>query len=185
MPYKCIFEDTKECLPDIIECENIVEWNKYLKKLYDEIFRPNFIDSHPKFKGLDVIIRKEPLDGEWEHGFLHMTHEDVKHNKEDINDRIPDLRRSERISMVRKIIENYNCIDEMECEKIWYWEEFFSSNGRIRHFLLVPDERFIVILEKAKDVYFVITSFYIKKDWELEKRKRKYERYKKQKTPLE
>lgn len=45
-------------------------------------------------------------------------------------------------------------------------------------------ERFHIVLERARDVYFIITSFYIEKDWELNKRIKKYETYKKQKTPL-
>ena len=49
------------------------------------------------FKGWKVFIRKEPKDGEWEHGFTHMTHEDLLHSSENPNDRVPDLRRSERL----------------------------------------------------------------------------------------
>ena len=63
-----------------------------------------------------------------------MTHVDIQHNSTDPNNRIPDLRRSERLNWVKRIIENYECS--------------------------------------------------IEKDWELNKRIRKYENYKKQKTPL-
>ena len=178
----CTKDASKECLPDIIECQNLVEWNNYLNQLYSEVFKPQLIDDVPIFNGLKVLSRREPKDGEWEHGFTHMTHVDLKHNSNDPNDRIPDSRRSERLNWVKRIIENFECAKKSDCGKILYWEEMFR--GRVRSNLLFEEERFLIVLEKARDVYFLITSFYIEKDWELNKRIRKYETYKKQKTPL-
>ena len=40
---QCAKDPLKECLPEIIECKNLAEWNNYLNKLYDEIFRPQLI----------------------------------------------------------------------------------------------------------------------------------------------
>lgn len=172
----------KMCLPDIIPCQNLLDWNGYLENLYDTVFVPDFLNSCPKFKGLRVFIRKEPRDGRWEHGFTHMTHEDYRHTSRDPNDRVPDLRRTERLNWVRKIIERYPCAVENSCGEIWYWEEMFR--GRVRCNLLYASEKFLIVLEKAKDVYFIITSFYLDTDWAFEKRRRKYEKYKQQKTPL-
>lgn len=171
-----------ECLPEIIECESLIEWNSYLEKLYSSIFKPQFIDTKPVFMGWSVLSRKEPMDGEWEHGFTHMTHVDLLHTSNNPNDRIPDLRRSERLNWVKPMIENYECSVEKQCGKILYWEEMYR--GRVRCNLLFPSERFHIVLERARNVYFIITSFYIEKDWELNKRIKKYETYKKQKTPL-
>ena len=88
----------------------------------------------------------------------------------------------ERLNWVKRIIENYKCSIEKNCGKILYWEEMYR--GRVRCNLLFIDERFLIVLEQAKNVYFLITSFYIEKDWELNKRIKKYEAYQKQKTPL-
>ena len=179
---QCAKDPLKECLPEIIECKNLAEWNNYLNKLYDEIFKPQLIENIPVFKGWRVLSRRMPMDGKWEHGFTHMTHVDLKHNSDDPNDRIPDLRRSERLNWVKRIIENYKCSIEKNCGKILYWEEMYR--GRVRCNLLFIDECFLIVLEQAKNVYFLITSFYIEKDWELNKRIKKYEAYQKQKTPL-
>lgn len=179
---ECTKESDKNCLPDIIECENFAEWNSYLDKLYRDVFSRDFLESRPIFKGWRVLTRKEPMDGNWEHSFTHMTHEDLKHTL-DPNDRIPDPRRSERLVWVRRVIENYQCSLEKECGEILYWEEMYR--GRIRSYLLVKEERFLVVLEKARNVYFIITSFYLESDFALEKRMEKYNRYQKQKTPLE
>ena len=101
----CTKDTSKECLPDIIECENLVEWNMYLNKLYDEIFKPQFIDTTPTFKGWSVLSRREPKDENWEHGFTHMTHVDLLHSSDDPNERIPDFRRSERLNWVRPVMD--------------------------------------------------------------------------------
>ena len=111
-----------------------------------------------------------------------MTHVDLLHNSDDPNDRIPDLRRSERLNWVRRIIENYECSVEYNCGKILYWEEMYR--GQVRCNLLFYEERFLVVLEQRRNIYFLITSFYIERDWELNKRIKKFEIYEKQKTPL-
>ena len=178
----CTKDSSKVCIPNMIECENLAEWNNYLNKLYVEVFKPQFIETVPIFKGRDVISRREPMDGNWEHGFTHMTHVDLLHNSDDPNDRIPDLRRSERLNWVRRIIENYECSVEYNCGKILYWEEMYR--GQVRCNLLFYEERFLVVLEQRRNIYFLITSFYIERDWELNKRIKKFEIYEKQKTPL-
>lgn len=178
----CSIDGKISCLPDIIECENLTEWNNYLSQLYKEVFVPDFINTKPLFRGLPVFIRREPRDGIWEHSFTHMTHEDLLHHSSDPNDRIPDLRRSERVNWVRAIIEHDNCSSVKQCGEILYWEEMFR--GRVRSNLLFESERFLIVLEKAKKAYFLITSFYIDEDYALEKRRRKYQKYITQKTPL-
>lgn len=181
---QCTLGDDKECLPNMIECDNIVGWNDYLDKLYENVFKPDFLNSCPEFQGWEVWIRKEPMDGNREHDFIHMTHEDYFHNSKNPNDRIPDLRRSERLNWVRPIIEHFACAMEKKCGRILYWENYYR--GYVRCNLFLPEERFHVVLERRdKDkVYFIITSFYVNTDWELRKRMEKYKLYQKQKTPL-
>ena len=48
---QCTKDALKECLPEIIECENLVEWNSYLNKLYVEVFKPQLLENVPMFKG--------------------------------------------------------------------------------------------------------------------------------------
>jgi len=179
---QCVIDLEEVCLPDIIECNDLTQWNFYLEQLYQNVFVPDFIKTKPTFRGLPVVIRREPRDGEWEHGFTHMTHVDLLHNSSNQNDRIPDLRRSERVNWVRKIIEHDECFNKKRCGEILYWEEMYR--GRIRSNLLFESERFLVVLEKARNAYLLITSFYIEEDYSLERRKKKYIKYNQQKTPL-
>lgn len=178
----CTVEENKMCLPDIMECDNFSNINVYMDRLYDNVFKKDFISGHVTFNGMKVCIRREPMDGNREHGFIHMTHEDFSHNSGDLNDRVPDFRRSERLPWVKYIIENYDCAMRNRCGKILFWEEMYR--GYVRVHLLYEEERFLVVLEKRKYGYFIITSFYLDKEWEFEKRKRKYQQYMKQKTPL-
>ena len=104
-------------------------------------------------------------------------------NAIEVNDRQPDLRRCERISWNRKIIDNYNCSHNCKnCKKILYYEQMYKNNVRIH--LLFADVKFKVVLEKRKSYYLLITGFYIQYDRVMKKEMNKYKLYNKQKTPL-
>lgn len=175
----------KMCLPDIIECSSLASWSVYLEMLYNTVYRKYYIETRPIYNGKPVCQRRNPMDGKYEHGFIHSTHEDFYHNSGDKNDRIPDLRRSERIAWAKYIIENYKCSVSEGCNNILYWEEINSKNGRVRIHLLYESERFLVVIEDNKTCYYLITTFYLDKDYALEKRLKKYKKYQKQKTPLD
>lgn len=169
-------------LPEIIECKNFREWNEYLDILY-EIFKKDFIEDKIMYEGKYVNFRKAPMDGKYEHTFIHLTHKDEYHLSDNPNDRIPDPRRSERISWNKAIIEHYPCKENCEnCNKILYFEEQYKKN--IRAYFLFKDVRYLVIIEKREKYNLFITGYYIEYDNALKKYLKKYEQYKKQKTPL-
>lgn len=115
-----------------------------------------------------------------------MTHRNWGHRKTHANDRQPDFRRSERLTWVKYIINNFACSSIRNCNQLLYWEELFG--GYIRPHLMMYDDEygsaFLVVLEKRTNYYLIITSFYLEKSWEIKKRENKYNAYKKQKTPL-
>ncbi len=91
-------------------------------------FHKDFIASRPKYLGLDVACRRDPIYDGKEAGFWHCTSEGRAESQ-----RTPDLRRLERICWVRAIIENSN--DELvdvwlnkrrgdQRRIFWYEEEF-------------------------------------------------------------
>ena len=174
--YKC------KWLPDIKECNNFNEWNNYLKELYI-IFENDFITSIPSFEKKPVRHRKAPMDGNYEHAFIHLTHKNIKSVQTDPNDRVPDPRRAERLGWTRKIIEKFDCNEECkECNKIKYYEKYYKNN--IRSYFLFEDVRFLVIIEKRENYNLLITSYYIEYDYMLDKYIKEYEKFEKQKTPL-
>ncbi len=169
-------------LPEIIECKDFSKWNEYLEELY-KIFKKDFIENRVIFEGKNVYYRKAPMDGKYEHAFIHLTHKDEFHTSSNPNDRIPDPRRAERIGWNKQIIEHYPCKETCKnCDKILYFEEYYKKN--IKAYLLFKDVRFLVIIEKREKYNLLITGYYIEYDNALHKYLKKYEKYKKQKTPL-
>ncbi len=174
--------DNCKWLPKIVECKDYNKWNEYVDILYS-IFKKDFIYSKPIFEGKGVNFRKAPMDGKYEHTFIHLTHKDEFHKSSDPNDRIPDPRRAERIGWNRAIIENYKCNESCKnCEKILYFEEYYKKN--VRAYFLFKDVKFLVIIEKRQNYNLLITGYYIEYDNAMEKYIKKYEKYKMQKTPL-
>lgn len=174
--------DKCKWLPDIVECTDFSKWNEYLDSIY-EIFKKDFVDNRPIFEGKGVNFRKAPMDGKYEHTFIHLTHKDEYHNSSNPNDRLPDPRRAERIGWNKAIIENYKCSDICEnCDKVLYFEEYYKKN--IRVYLLFKDVKFLVIIEKRENYNLLITGYYIEYEHTMKKYIKKYEQYKKQKTPL-
>lgn len=169
-------------LPKIMECRDFSKWNEYLDNLY-EIFKKDFIENSPMFESKKVNFKKAPMDGKYEHTFIHLTHKDVYHNSNNPNDRIPDPRRAERIGWNRAIIDNYKCKEKCNnCDKVLYFEEYYKKNVRV--YLLFKDVKFLVILEKRENYNLLITGYYVEYEHTMRKYIKKYEQYKKQKTPL-
>lgn len=164
-------------LPALVLCENWANFNAYDEILY-KIFKQDFIDTQPLYEGKKVVIRKHPLVEGKEQTFFHITSKDYKENEE----RCPDPRRCERIKWIKKFIENNFCLDDCEeCEGIKVWEESYKKNQRI--YLLLEEEKYLVILERRETYCLLITAYYLDYTHSLEKVLKKYNAYIKQKAP--
>lgn len=119
-------------LPAYEYYEDYDSWQEYEDTLYS-IFKSDFIDSHPQFDGKRVNIRRHPIEYGKEEAFFHVTCQDYLKNGE----RVPDLRRCERIRWVRAFIENYKCNSALcdECDGVKVWKVPYKRNFRI-HMLL-------------------------------------------------
>lgn len=177
MGFKC------KWLPKIIELSDFDgNWNNYNDKLY-EIFLNDFINKKLEFKGKKVLTRKQPQIGKYEHGFIHLTTVANPESK-DINDRLPDLRRSERIGWNKQIIKNYLCNDsDCNCRKIYYYEQKYKNTVRIN--LVFVDARYKVVLEERFNYYLLITGYYIEYDYIIKKEIKRTTEYEKQKAPID
>ena len=145
------------------------DWSTFVESAYD-IFRRDFVDSQPLFRRLQVRCRRDPIeeDGK-EAGFWHCTSEGPNEP-----DRVPALRRCERIAWVRAIIENSiePGVDVWENERnkevrtvLWYREEFLvvlAARSRyrdgFRYFQLItaydsPEKHRKQNLRKERDEY--------------------------------
>ena len=120
-------------LPPLVLLEDFGgNFSKFLEAVYG-YFKQDFIDSHPTYRGKRLGIKKHPLVDNKPYTFYHMTHTgDIE------NERIPDLRRMERIRFPRPMIDNSqhpylkvweNIRDKRKRILIWHiW--LFSKTGR-------------------------------------------------------
>lgn len=119
--------------------------------LYQE-FVTGLKNEPPYLEGSPVWCFPEMEDGK-EKIFWHLTHRE----DEATTDRLPDLRRCERIRWVRWLIEN--CRDD----KVLFWD-YKESNGQIHTYLWLKEEKFVVILKKyPNNSRRLVTSYYVDK----------------------
>lgn len=175
-------------LPDIYPCNDLYKYGEYEKERY-ETFRKMFFIDKVKFEGLPVRVKISPKYLEYETSFIHLTCKTESKNPKDLNDREPDLRRVERLHWIKVIIEKYPCLEKcIGCEGVLLYKELFRGNeSRVRTKIFFPKEQYIIILEKRKDYYELITAFYIERGFEdrnIKKYYDKYNEYKRQGTPL-
>lgn len=160
-------------LPEIIELSEFGgNFTTYLEAVY-EIFKRDFVDSKPSFRGKKLGLKKFPIVEGKEYTFYHMTHEgDIE------NDRIPDLRRMERISWPRPMI------DESEHPYLKVWRNTRRGEGGIKSRILIlhESERYLVVLDERKDYILPWTAYLIRGETKFARYLKEYEAYKNAET---
>lgn len=143
-------------------------FHQYFQAVY-KIFESDFIRKHPSFQKKKVIVRKYPLVDGIHRTFYHITHEG-----KDENERIPDIRRMERIRFPKFVIDNNEHPD------ILIWK---NTRGRDeRTILFNENENYIVVLTDRGKSYLFITAYLVETDHRKRKLLKEYETYKKTKT---
>jgi hypothetical protein len=134
-------------LPSMV-CVN--PWtNETLDMLY-AIFKRDFKDSQPVYEGKAVWFFLN-MEGGKEAIFWHMTSREDK----DTGQRLPDLRRSERLPWVRPMIDNSNEPEILA----WDYEE---GDRTTRSYVWLKDHDFLVLMKKYKSgTRRLITSYFI------------------------
>lgn len=122
------------------------DWQPYEDVLY-KIFIDSVVKGELVFFGLPVGVRYfEPTKGK-HFTFWHLITEGKKESE-----RLPDLRRCERISWIAWIIKNYKTNPD-----ITFWE---SKRKKSTNFVLWYEKgEFAVVLSK-RSTYFILTTAY-------------------------
>ncbi|MGL6195307.1 MAG: hypothetical protein ACRC2T_10855 [Thermoguttaceae bacterium] len=150
--------------PLIIWDNNAATWNKYVEDVF-AIFYDDFIKTNPKFENCWVRCYTQPTFDCKEGGFWHCVTSDEDH-KNNERERLPDLRRCERIRWPRFIIENVKTSDV----QIDYWQNIRPSRtGHKKRHLLWLQEEYLIVLEEQprKDkpmVFYLITTYLTDKE---------------------
>ena len=139
------------------------DWGNYCDYIYD-IFHSHFIASKPIYCGREVKTRYYPMsDGKTE-TFWHLTS-----TGENNDDRIPDIRRCERIRWPKSFIENP--------DKVKVWRNKRKKNTNICLWLDDCSESYLVVLGERKDYYLLLTAYCVEEEHRKKKLRKEYEAY--------
>lgn len=163
-------DDPDDWLPDLTTLEDSDgKWADYVEIIYT-LFKNDFIESEPQFDGKWVRCRKDPIyDGKFA-GFWHcMSDGDVE------DERTPDMRRCERISWIRPIIESTDSRDDIDI-----WKNQRGSNTNV---LIWYDEYLLIVLgERTRNrdgfqYLQLITAYTTEKEHRIKKLRRERDEY--------
>lgn len=119
-------------------------------ELYAIFARDLLQTPHPVLGGQRVVISRK-CDGEKEELFWHLTQKDDGNGQ-----RTPDLRRCERLPWIR-------CMFDHSTEpELLVWD-FQESNKAIRTYIWLRDHNFVIVCQKLRRSYVLITAFYVEK----------------------
>jgi hypothetical protein len=144
------------------------DYSAYIDAVYQVFFR-DFIQHRATFGSHKLHLRYHPTFQERPYAFYHMTH------KGDIEDqRLPDLRRCERIPWARPTVE------QTEKLGLRFWEQTERRNGRRVCIWLDVDngDDYFVILYVHRHYVRLLTAFYGGAPNYARKRKKEYEQWK-------
>ncbi|MDO8522519.1 MAG: hypothetical protein Q7S08_04555 [bacterium] len=123
----------------------------YIAHLFS-IFERDFIKSQPQFEGKRVFHDKAN-DGGKPRAFSHITTEEDRKTKQ----RILSIRRCERISWIKAIIEHA----DDPAVLIWKQEQATKKRWAARTYFFLEQEDFLVILQEIKYGNYLITAIYV------------------------
>lgn len=161
---ECIETESYLELPELIELSEFGgNFAQYLEAVY-KIFTDEFIRNRPTFRGIRLGLKKYPISDGKEATFWHMTSEG-----EDEQNRLPDLRRLERIKWPSFIINN------SEHPYLRVWENTRGSKTNV--LILHEAENYVVILRKGNGYLLPWTAYLIEHEWRKKKFLKEYEEY--------
>lgn len=136
-------------LPEIICLDSFGgDWGRYVEAIYD-VFRRDFVASRPAYHDLTVVI-DDRLENGKEAAFWHVTH---SYNKV-VRERIPELRRCERVCWIRPVIEN--ALSNSGIVQVWSEKK----NRQLRTYLWLKEMDYLVVLRVTNSkVAVLITAF--------------------------
>ncbi len=136
-------------LPAIVTLSG--DWEAYLDSIY-ELYLDEIISNALAFKGKPVRTRYNPATHGKGFSFWHVISTGDKEE-----DRIPDLRRCERIKWIRWTITKAN---QSHQEVVSWTNERTLKRGTSQRTLIYCDAiSFLVILEERTDYYLLVTAF--------------------------
>jgi len=159
-------------LPDLILFENYKgNWNAYINAVY-QCFHKDFVESKPSFQKVPVFARYHPSYEEKGATFWHLVSEGSQESE-----RIPDLRRCERIRWPRPMIENGNSMEV----KIWETIRPWKNQKQRRVNFALNNFSYIVVIAETRKGFDLVTAYHLEKAHRREKLRKEFEAFLRQK----
>ncbi|MBM4288134.1 MAG: hypothetical protein FJ135_08310 [Deltaproteobacteria bacterium] len=152
-----------EWLPPLFKFKG--DFAAYLEAIY-ELFKADFVDTKPTFRGRTLRLKRHPMSEGKEATFWHFIQEGPVEP-----DRLPDLKRCERIRWPRPIIDN----SEDASLKVWP----NTRKGETRILLWLEEEEYLVVLAERKGYLLPWTAYMVDKPHRKRKLLKEFEDWKK------
>jgi hypothetical protein len=136
------------------------DWSRYQEALYQS-FRRDFMGDPFLYRGLRVGLKRHPLIKGKEATFWHFISEGSVEE-----DRLPDLRRCERIRWPRVVIENAQSPDILQ------WNN--ERRGETRTCLWVQEVEYLVVLAVREGYVLPWTAYLVCQSHQKRKLEREY-----------
>jgi hypothetical protein len=145
------------------------DWQSFLADVYRS-FQVDFKDSRPSHHGRPVVFDTR-IDGGKEEGFWHI----VSERDATTGERVPQIRRCERVSWVRPIIEH------SDDESVSLWK--LKVGRHMRVLLWLEKCEYLVVLEEKLRVTVLVTAYCIDREHTRRKLRKQRAKYTKKQTP--
>ena len=158
-------------LPPLIlldEYEN--DWDLYIESVY-QIFCEDLKYSNLKYNGQRIFLKRHPCYKGKEKSFWHITSEGKIEEQ-----RLPSLRRCEKIRWIRFVIEN----SKEKYIKIWKNNRY----GRVNICFAIENFEYIVVLGERVGYYVLLSAYPVERERKRQRFNQEYASYIKQNPPM-
>lgn len=139
------------------------DWQRYVEAIH-AAFRADFITDHPEFEGRRCACKRHPMIDGKEATFWHLISEGSVEA-----DRLPDLRRCERIRWPRAMIER-------SPDQVRVWRSERPGDQRI--VVALADFSYVVVLADRRDYVLLWTAYFVEHEHRRTKLRKECERAK-------
>lgn len=161
--------DESEPLPDLIDFNEYGNWDAYLEVIH-EVFLNDFVRQKPIWPGKRFSLKRYPEHGGKSITFWHFISEGQIEEE-----RLPDLRRCERIAWPRFFIDSFPDREPSSTDQIAWWK---NKRGRETRLLLaLNDFSYIVVMAERSDYIMPWTAYPVLQSHRQRKLEKEYWNY--------
>ncbi|MFZ0828840.1 MAG: hypothetical protein WAO02_15595 [Verrucomicrobiia bacterium] len=145
------------------------DWTAYEEVLYSH-FTTDFLDSLPDWIGKRVGLKKHPLCKGKEATFWHF----ISDGKIE-DDRLPDIRRCERIRWPKPTMEAFTNLRPTADDRIVWWKN--ERRQEERYLLALPDFSYLMVVADRGDYVLPWTQYHVEHPHQRQKYQKEYDAY--------